>query len=150
MMKELESKLKEKSTSLPQGLEWKEAELPFFSSSDPTLRALVALSLGCDVFEGTKNLGPKTIKDNLDKIISQNVPMIPAFKNIMKEKTKALDESIINTLVSAFLFEPGLVDTSNVQSNVYIHEPPVDYIFPTFIESFSMRQQDQLVNPLVP
>ena len=57
-----------------------------FLSSDPTLRALVALSLGCDVFEGIKNLGPKTIKDHLDKIISQNVPMIPAFKNIMKDE----------------------------------------------------------------
>ena len=86
----------------------------FFSHPDPTLCVLVVLSLGWDVFEGIKDFGRKTFKVKIDKIVSQNVPVVPTFKNVMKEKMKALDANIINTLVSAFLFEPGLVGTSKM------------------------------------
>ena len=118
-MKELEVKLKEKSATLPQELEWKEAELPFFSFPDPNLRVLIALSLGCDVFSGIKELGPKTIQDKIDNLFANDQQVIPGFRDFMKSKNKALDDSIINCLVSAFLFEPGLIDATKKVSNSY-------------------------------
>ena len=154
-IKELDAKLKENSLNLPSDLQWKEAEMPLFSFSDPTLRALIAISLGCDIFDdGIKDFGPKTIKCKIDKIVSENKPVVPTFRAAMKEKMKTLDDNVLNTLVSSLLFEPGLVDitkkvnTSYHDNNVpqiknYAHEPPENYIFPTFIRSFSLQQHGQ-------
>ena len=154
-MKELQSKLQGKSAGLPDNLEWKEAEQPFFSLPDPVLRVLIALSLGCDVFHGVNSLGPKSIQDKIDKLVSKNEPLVPAFKNMMKKQMKTLNDSIIDTLVSAFLFEPGLVDeTKQVgtsydcnnetpQQQKYVHKPPEGYIFPTFLQSFSCSNESQ-------
>jgi hypothetical protein len=154
-MKELQSRLKDNSSSLPQDLHWKEAEIPFFASPDPILRTLIALSLGCDVFDGIKELGPKTIKDKIDIFLSENKEVVPALKDLMKSKMKELNDSVLNCLVASFMFEPGLIDTkkkvvSSYDSNndrqqhqhPYIHDPPEDFRFPPFIKSFSILQSE--------
>ena len=87
-MKELKSKLtvnKEATmTSLPKDLQWKEAVMSFFSSPDPILQTSIALALGCDVFEGIKDLGPKTIQDKIDIFVSTKKTVVASFKTLMK------------------------------------------------------------------
>ena len=67
---------------------------------------------------------------------------------------KSLDDAVIDTLVSAFLYEPGLIDMSkkvetshdddddSEESTVspYVHEPPEEFRFPTFLRSFSVAE----------
>ena len=159
-MKELQSKLHQNSLGVPQGLQWKEVELPLFSSPDPMLRVLVALALGCDVFEGVNTLSPKTIKDKIDSFVSENKEVVPAFKDLIKSRMKTLDDSIINCLVAAFIYEPGLIDETKkvgtcydesnderyARTQPYVHNPPQGFEFPTFLQSFSMSQSSQNEN----
>ena len=71
-----------------------------------------------------------------------------------------LDDSILDTLVSAMLYEPGLVDTNlkvktthenkdsvnenNSMPDPYVCHPPDDYEFPAFIRSFSVQNNQNL------
>ena len=71
---------------------------------------------------------------------------------------EVLDDSVINCLVEAFMFELGLVDktkqvdtsyegqhTSNNEEMIqkYVHVPDMSHKFPTFIQSFSMIPSSQ-------
>ena len=150
-MREYQATLSKSNTRMPNKLEWKLAEQQLFQSNDPILRALVALTLGCDVFDGVKDLGIKKIEEKLKKIeCDPAASQVSSFKSFMQSKMNNLDLGIIDTLVSAFIYEPGIVDeTKRVESSYdatnneqqlqkYVHSPPPDYSFPRFLEPFSL------------
>ena len=169
-MNELKSKISQNTNNLPKQLEWREAEIPLFASPDATLRALIALSLGCDVFiGGIKNFGLKKVQEKIEKHSKDhNGSIVPYFKQDMIKLMKGLSNSEIDTLLAAFLYEPGIVDkTKKVPSydsneNIdnedlcegYVHTPPDGYRFPSFLSTFEIRKNivpshEQQHDPLV-
>ena len=157
-MENLQSRLIQSKANVPTDLTWKKEEYPLFSSVGPMLRVLVALTLGCDVFDGIKGISCSTINDKLKQIQNDTASPVQLFKEYMQEKMPKLDECIIETLVSAFIFEPGLIDeTKRVESSydktidesgekaskIYVHSPPSDYRFPKFLESFSQQTDSE-------
>ena len=57
-----------KSKYQQRKLTWTKAENPLFENKTERLRALIALSLGCDVFEGIMQCGVKAVVNTLEKI----------------------------------------------------------------------------------
>ena len=153
-LQELQSKLPNNQTNATSQIKWTRADYPLFASPDPYLRGLIALSMGCDVFDGISNFGISKINDCLNDSKKKDVSLTESLKKEMKDRMKSLDDNILDTLVSALLYEPGLVDTNlavqtTFESNAsthenmiepYIHTPPQGYQFPRFIESFSVQK----------
>ena len=70
--------------------------------------------------------------------------------------------NIVDTLVASFMYEPGIVDATKSTLDLlsdnekegmesveerYVHEPPADYVFPTYLKSFDVRsggEQDDI------
>ena len=52
------TKLEASSSTLPKDLKWVKAQFPFFDNPDPVVRIIVAIILGCDVYDGLKGWGP--------------------------------------------------------------------------------------------
>ena len=101
---------------------WTKAKLPLFEDKPQRLRALIALAMGCDVFHGVKNCGPSTIEKALKLEKEKNGPLsdsalTDAFQSFLeKELKKCVDDDkntttqhLMDTLVEAFLCEPGVV-----------------------------------------
>ena len=159
-MKELQWKIHTNRLHNPSSIEWIPAKYPLFATPDPNLRALIALSMGCDVFDGVHNFGIGKIDECLNDSKKKDKPLTLSLKDEMIKRMKSLDYSILDTLVSAMLYEPGLVDTNQrVQTTYennecineglnesYIHTPPTGYRFPTFIQSFFYSKQSTRTN----
>lgn len=168
---------------------WNEAKCPLLEDEPLEMRALIALCLGCDVMnKGIRGMGStgmialiKKIKEKARTIVdgeesSSNIlpesqtslsfcpttriecESIMLLKKEMSEKLKA-DLDVINTLVSALIFEPGIIDERDIggfgddaccldiileegentdsegHAHPYVLNPPTK--LPKFLESFS-------------
>ena len=101
---------------------WTRAKLPLFEDKPQRLRALIALTLGCDVFQGIKQCGPTMIKNILEKINNEKDPsesmITSAFESFLERRLRNNERKnsdatsikcLINILVESFLCEPGVV-----------------------------------------
>ena len=107
---------------------------------------MIAITLGCDVFtEGIKGLGPSKITDEIIKmkqkvfLQTETRGLNEIYKQRMVTAMK-VDAKIVDTLVDAFLYEPGVLDTAAQSqnevksSNAYIFDPPPS--LPQYLSSF--------------
>ena len=128
-MIELRRRLENASADKNKNIVWTEATHPLFQDRPQRLRALIALGLGCDVFDGVDKCGPAKIESQLKKIKEKNPDSITESfqsfleneltKNRNKKKKKEIDfndppfsdgsSGLINTMMEAFLYEPGVV-----------------------------------------
>ena len=169
-MKKYKEKLEATSPTLPKNLNWVEAKHPFFKSFDPVFRVIVAIILGCDVYDGIKGWGPSKIEVKINDIRKKSSStmsdsdLVPSLMSSICLAINA-DENVIDTLISSFIYEPGIVNedksllddvllpgddinTHEARSNgtsvveeKYVHQPPDDFIFPTYLKSFDVRSQ---------
>lgn len=114
-----------KSLTRP-GIKWEQVKYPVFDHNDVVLRALVSIALGCDVWKGVKNLGPKKINDFLNKLPQDYTTeeIQEAFTGLMirsvstwrfdiTDSTRTpFTAEVAKTLVSAILDEAVVYDTS--------------------------------------
>ena len=95
-MKSLQQKIQESDSTA--------AKYPLFSYPDPSLRGLIALALGSDVFKGcVKDYGPTTNFKDIEAILKSNNEenTVEAFKKIV-EKKSGVEPKIIQILSDAF------------------------------------------------
>ena len=75
-------------------------------------------------------------------------------KSLLKSTMNA-DANIVDTLIASFMYEPGIVDATKStldlpsdnemegmersEEGTYVHQPPADYQFPTYLKSFDVR-----------
>ena len=83
-LKGFQSKLIQRQ-STPSQIQWIQAEYPLFASPDPYLRALIALSMGCDIFDGINNFNVAKIDKCLNDAKTKKKPLIHALKEEMKK-----------------------------------------------------------------
>ena len=171
VMKQYEKNLATSSLTLPKDLKWDEAKYPFFDNPDPVLRAIIAIVLGCDVYEGIKGWGPAKVEGKINDLLKKqsttdstttstttcNETVVAGLKSLMQSTMKA-DANIVDTLIASFIYEPGIIDTTKsflddvplpsdndnggIERSVrekYVHQPPEDYVFPTYLKSFDVR-----------
>ena len=124
---------------------WTKAKRPLFEDKDIRLRALIALALGCDVFQGLKYCGPAKVEKILEAINEKNngstgLSATKAFESFLinglrnktmstknKNESSFIDDNtensidasygLVDTLVDAFLYEPGVVAQNLEVSN---------------------------------
>ena len=178
-IKTYKAKLVTLSPTLPKGLNWEEAKHPFFQNPDPVFRAIIAIILGCDIYEGIKGFGPSKIEAKIKEITKKaldsstydatatciNDVVVAGLRQFFKS-TINVDLNVIDALVVAFLYEPGIVDESKLFLNdvllpnddennenervarsvgehedmKYVHQPPDNFEFPTYLKSFDVRR----------
>ena len=104
---------------------WTSAKRPLFEDKPLRLRAMIALALGCDVFQGVKGCGPATVEKVLKSIEkeqgSDDLSMTKKIKiyletqlkrkkkNDEKETFDDTSNGLVDTLLDAFLCEPGVI-----------------------------------------
>ena len=71
VMKQYEENLAKSSPTLPKDLKWDEAKHPFFDNPDPVLRTIIAIILGCDIYEGIKGWGPAKIEGKIKDVLTK-------------------------------------------------------------------------------
>ena len=143
-MTELQHQLEQDTNKLNRNAKiiWTKAKRPLFENKPIRLRALIALTLGCDVFEGLKNCGPAKVDKNLVTFTEKNGGKMHSVTNDfelflvkglrhMKVNTSKSDinkdtyHSLVHSLVEAFLFEPGIIDKElDMNDNGDNHLPP--------------------------
>ena len=124
---------------------WTKAKRPLFEDKDIRLRAHIALALGCDVFQGLKYCGPAKAEKILEAINEKNngstgLSATKAFESFLinglrnktmstknKNESSFIDDNtensidasygLVDTLVDAFLYEPGVVAQNLEVSN---------------------------------
>jgi hypothetical protein len=145
--------LKKKIGEDDKRVNWDEAKYDLFGNISPTLRAMIALILGCDVYkEGVHSYGPAKVWKMLEKLKSENSKEKQT-KQCLLDGLK-LPEAVIDTLITAFLFEPGLVDSEegetvrelSASSSPYIFNPPPP-TFPKYLASFAGRDATIIDGP---
>ena len=109
-MKALQEMVSKKFTQ--NKIEWLPAKFPLFTYKHQMIRALVAIGLGCDVFDGIKGVGPKVLNDALTKIKEKSETddeIINAlFDFYLKKDKTGLQKVDILTVAQAFLYEPAV------------------------------------------
>ena len=108
-------------------IEWTEASFPLFKYSNATLRAAIAVTMGCDVFKaGIKGVGTVSIASRIKNMIqnqkineSNEDGILMLFRkemieNMKKQKASSYD---FDALVSAFLYEPGVILNEHSNDN---------------------------------
>lgn len=101
---------------------WEKAENPILENESIEMRGLIALTLGCDILpKGLKNIGAPTLEkliiDMKARALSVNNSTVTSttvdfFKeHIAKKLNTGID--VVETLLAAFIFEPGVVDDSD-------------------------------------
>lgn len=119
----------EKNHEVLKCIQWNEAKLPLFKYSNPTLRGVIAVAMGCDAYkEGVKGMGSSKISKSISNIMSKEkisdigegyeeslIPLLKQhFINQMKPQPTEAD---YDALVAAFLYEPGIVLNDSGYSN---------------------------------
>jgi hypothetical protein len=104
---------------------WQKASLPIFKYKNKWLRAMIALTLGCDVYQGVKGMGItiafKTIEDLMNQHDNDEIEVTAGYMKILMKKSK-LDEPTLHTLLMAFLFEPGISMSNLNRGEVKVNE----------------------------
>ena len=124
---------------------WKEAQFPLFDYSDHWVRALCAVTLGCDTYtSGVIGLGPAKLYKAVTNIYDSTLKD-SNFTSSMRESlgnhilavdvNGKLDRESLFTLASAFLNEPVLRINHPVDEVYqYLHNEPL--LFPKYLEYF--------------
>lgn len=133
---------------------WMPAVTPMFQSESPKLRAMMALTFGCDVFpNGWSGVGYKNANAMLNDLMISEAANVKennwsGIEN--KYKTKLahglqVETQVVDTLVNSFLFEPGTVmegtiATVNEEMNVegYIDKLMIPTSLSVYLESFAL------------
>ena len=91
-MMELEQRLGENKKI--SKITWTKAKRPLFEDKPIRLRALIAIALGCDVFDGIKQCGPTTVDNKLKSIA----------KNVEKDDSTASSQQELQSIVTQEFF----------------------------------------------
>jgi len=122
------------------------------------IRAAAAVVLGSDVYlNGVESLGVKRVYDRVNKIRSSKDSDEEVLEDLKQwacnegmirgKKYPVIDRDLFDTLVSAFVFEPAVIDTNNDNGDCsynikssdspYIHGvPPVS--LPAYLKEFGI------------
>ena len=146
--------LKQKIGNNDKLIKWETSKYTFFENDDPQLRALIALSLGCDVFiGGIKGCGCGEIDKQLRK--GMNTPSL--FQSMMinklvgRKRNASQDmgtkyEADLDALVKAFLYEPAMNindDINDAKSWKYIHDTKPSQL-PNYLHSFGCKNENDI------
>jgi hypothetical protein len=166
-MRELRKALEDscEGQTFQQNIEWIEASHPIFDYKDPTLRATIAVSKGCDMYKaGVKNVGHTVIISIIQEIVEKQGldptnehAILHHFRNAMITKLKnqnnnMMTEAEFDTLIKAFMYEPGVIinpseddipsaemessgDESIISHSSYIFGAPVS--LPEYLKMFA-------------
>jgi hypothetical protein len=81
---------------------WDEAKFPLFHFQSKLLRAMIAITLGCNIFEGVKGMGIATaykiIYDLMTKHSDDETAVASDFKSILIN-TSSLDNQTLHVLL---------------------------------------------------
>lgn len=143
-----------------KAVEWLVAATPILSYSNPFLRGMVALTLGCDILlNGVRDIGIVKLQKEIDKYATEEEAFL-GVKELMMQSMK-VNEAIVETLLASFLYEPGVtvtdevdivddekesesIDTAQKQSSLYIIDAPTS--LPTYLESYVIENENVEVN----
>jgi hypothetical protein len=119
---------------------WEEAAFPIFQFKNKWLRAMIAVTLGCDIFQGVKGMGIATVFNQINGLMnkhgSNEVIVSTTYKKMLINAAK-IDETTLHAVLMAFMFEPGEHNGNvNINDKSYIYSL-VPAEFPRYIESFS-------------
>lgn len=148
-----QSKMDELKKLVPrEKIIWTDVEYPVFDSPSPTIRSLVAIALGCDVFKGVKNLGPKKLHDfflglpkksTIDEIEKALIGLMVSKTDmtglqrvdVTDKRPPVFDREVILALSSAILNEAVIEqdDTDGVYQ--YMHGQPEEV--PMYVHYYS-------------
>jgi hypothetical protein len=155
-MNQIRELLNMNTTSVSAGNEshkWEEATFPIFQFKCKWLRAMIALTLGCDVYEGVKGMGISTVHNKIIDLLAKHDGdeslVLSEYKMIIT-KAANIDESTLHALLMSFLFEPGEIksksDDDKITQSSYIYSlAPMD--FPSYISKFAHNESNIVDGP---
>lgn len=143
-MNTIRNSINSRGTEEDASISWIEAKSPILSYSNPYLRALCALVLGCDVFKGITGVGVERLYQKIKEYDNEENAVAGLIEFISNRLNQ--DSSVVDTLMKSFMCEPGLnVDVIGNEISPHSAEEVSPYIFtppsslPKFLETFRVK-----------